>query len=133
MEEIIIPHWSIGSALLFVCLLFLLVAAVLVLIESVRWLANAVKRGITATEALRVVIFFILVAVSAFPGFVYQKMNFCWVVTLLHLTDNPTYDMLSAGMAVQKTVIAYTLRTLSLAIMYAIAFFVIRKDRKRNQ
>ena len=133
MEEIIIPHWSIGSALLFVALLCLFAAIIFVLIESVRWLANAVKRGLTATDALKVAVILILVVISAFPGFVYQKMNVCWVVTLLHLTDNPTYDMLSAGMAVQKTVIAYTLRTISLAIVYAIAFFVIRSSRKRNQ
>lgn len=132
MEEIVIPCWSLGSVLLFSSLLALLAAVVFALVESVRWLHDAVKRGLTATDALKIAVYLVLVAVSAFPGFVFHKMNYCWAVLLLGLPDNPGWDMLSAGMAVQKTVIAYTLRTVSIAIVYAISSIVIRKDRANH-
>ena len=130
MEEIVIPYWSFWSVLLVFFLLALAAAVILVLIESFLWLRNAVKRGLTAKDALTVAVFLVLVIVSMGPGVVYQKMNYCWVVLLLGILDNPDWDMLSAGMTVQKTVIAYAMRTLSLAIVYTISFFVIRKDRK---
>ena len=130
MDDIVIPYWCIESVLLLLCMAALVAAIIFVLIECVRWISSGIRNGIDATKLC---VFLMLVAVSAFPGFVYHKMNYCWVAILFKLPESPSYDMLSAAMAVQKTVIAYTMRTLSIAVMYAISYFVIRKDRIRHQ
>lgn len=130
MEDLFLPHWCFESAVLLVCMTFLVVAVICTLIEVVRWIVAGVKRGM---DAWKVAVFLVLLVASVFPGFVYHKMNVCWVATLLHLTDAPSWDMMSAGITVQKTIIAYTLRTLSVAIVYAISSCIIRRDREKNQ
>ncbi len=130
LEGIVLPQWGLGSVMLLIVLVVSLVFVVLVPVESGRWLSSRLKGGLTREDMWKAAIFCLLVVMTAYRGYVYYHPLFRWVWCLLGVCDTPSWETLQDAMLIQESVWAEVLRCASHALVYAVVWVLIRRDRR---